>query len=88
VDKARRDLDADHYGMSDVKERLLEYLAVRQLTARAPHTPGRRGAGATILCLVGPPGVGKTSIAKSIALTLGRRFVRYGEATRARAHTH
>ncbi|MBX6341801.1 MAG: LON peptidase substrate-binding domain-containing protein, partial [Thermomicrobiaceae bacterium] len=62
-------LDADHFGLEPVKERLLEFLAVRQLT-------GGRGMGAQILCLVGPPGVGKTSLARSIATALGRRFVR------------
>nr|CAD7449601.1 unnamed protein product [Timema bartmani] len=61
------DLDADHYAMNKVKRRLLEYLAVRQLknSLRGP-----------ILCFVGPPGVGKTSIGRSIAHTLGREFCR------------
>ena len=62
-----KDLDQDHYAMDDVKKRILEYLAVRQLknSLRGP-----------ILCFVGPPGVGKTSIGKSIANTLGRKFHR------------
>nr|CAD7463404.1 unnamed protein product [Timema tahoe] len=62
------DLDADHYAMNKVKRRLLEYLAVRQLknSLRGP-----------ILCFVGPPGVGKTSIGRSIAHTLGREFCRF-----------
>ena len=60
-------LDADHYGLNDVKERILEYLSVRQ------KNPALKGP---ILCLVGPPGVGKTSIGKSIARALGRRFER------------
>lgn len=64
---ARKVLDADHFGLNKVKERMLEFLAVRQLA------PGIKG---TILCLVGPPGVGKTSVAYSIARALGRRFQR------------
>lgn len=67
IRSAEKILDADHYGMRKVKERILEYLAVTQLTN------GIRGP---ILCLVGPPGVGKTSIAKSIARATGREFVR------------
>ncbi len=67
VKKARAQLDRDHYGLNKVKERILELLAVRQL---APDIKGQ------IICLVGPPGVGKTSIASSIAKTLNRRYVR------------
>merc|ERR1719430_257115 len=67
IKKARGDLDADHYSLDAVKKRILEYLAVRKLN------PNLRGP---ILCFAGPPGVGKTSIAKSIASTLGRVFHR------------
>jgi ATP-dependent Lon protease len=60
-------LEADHYGLKDVKERILEFLAVRKLTDQ------KRG---TILALIGPPGVGKTSLGKSVARAMGRKFVR------------
>jgi ATP-dependent Lon protease len=73
---AREVLDADHEGLSDVKERILEYLAVRKLRAdRGLAETGGRGSGA-ILTLVGPPGVGKTSLGESVARALGRKFVR------------
>lgn len=65
--KAQRMLDEDHYGLKKVKERILEYLAVRIL---APNAKG------SILCFIGPPGVGKTSLARSIARAMGRNFAR------------
>jgi ATP-dependent Lon protease len=65
---ARKMLDEDHYGLEDVKERILEYLAVRKL---------KKDSKGSILCLVGPPGVGKTSVGKSIARALGRLFFRF-----------
>lgn len=73
---ARQVLDEDHNGLDDVKDRVLEFLAVRKLRAeREIDQQGGRGSGA-ILSLVGPPGVGKTSLGESIARTLGRKFVR------------
>ena len=65
--KARDILDADHYGLVEVKERIIEYLAVRKLKQ---DTKGQ------ILCFIGPPGVGKTSLGQSIARALGRKFIR------------
>jgi ATP-dependent Lon protease len=85
VRHARQVLDEDHYGLDDVKERILEYLSVRKLRAERRGQPApavapaidyirseREGA---ILCFVGPPGVGKTSLGQSIARALGRKFV-------------
>jgi ATP-dependent Lon protease len=73
---ARRILDEDHEGLGDVKDRILEYLAVRKLRAERGLTEsGGRGSGA-ILTLVGPPGVGKTSLGESVARALGRKLVR------------
>jgi ATP-dependent Lon protease len=76
IAEARAVLDADHEGLRDVKDRILEYLAVRKLRAERGLTEtGGRGSGA-ILTLVGPPGVGKTSLGESVARALGRKFVR------------
>ena len=67
IKRAQRILDEDHYDLTKVKERILEYLAVKKLK------PDSKG---TILCFIGPPGVGKTSLGKSIARALGRKFIR------------
>ncbi|MDR3332699.1 MAG: endopeptidase La [Synergistaceae bacterium] len=67
---ARRVLDEDHYGLDEVKERILEFLAVQRLSGQK----ARRGQ---VLCFVGPPGVGKTSLGKSIARALNRKFVNF-----------
>ncbi|PIZ17644.1 endopeptidase La [Candidatus Desantisbacteria bacterium CG_4_10_14_0_8_um_filter_48_22] len=67
IDKAEKILEEDHYGLKKVKERILEYLAVRKLVDRMKGP---------ILCFVGPPGTGKTSVGKSIARSLGRKFIR------------
>ncbi len=76
ITEARAVLDADHEGLQDVKDRILEYLAVRKLRAeRGLGEATGRGSGA-ILTLVGPPGVGKTSLGESVARALGRKFVR------------
>ncbi|MFC4070363.1 endopeptidase La [Actinoplanes subglobosus] len=73
---ARAVLDADHHGLVEVKERIVEYLGVRaRRESRGKETVGGRGSGAVIL-LAGPPGVGKTSLGESVARTLGRKFVR------------
>jgi ATP-dependent Lon protease len=74
--QARQTLDNDHAGLADVKDRILEYLAVRNRRAsRGLHVVGGRGSGA-VLALIGPPGVGKTSLGESVARALGRTFVR------------
>ncbi len=73
---ARAVLDADHHGLTDVKDRIVEYLAVRARRAqRGLQVVGGRGSGA-VLVLAGPPGVGKTSLGESVARALGRKFVR------------
>jgi ATP-dependent Lon protease len=73
---AREILDADHHGLDDVKDRIVEYLAVRSRRAqRGLQLVGGRGSGA-VMVLAGPPGVGKTSLGESVARALGRKFVR------------
>jgi ATP-dependent Lon protease len=72
LDYAEQVLNEDHYGLERVKERILEFLAVKKLTEE--HETSLKGS---IICLVGPPGVGKTSIGKSIARSLGRNFYRF-----------
>jgi len=78
IGAVRAVLDADHYGLEKVKKRILEYLAVRKLKRSIAAGSGESAARTKgpILCLVGPPGVGKTSLGKSIARALGRQFVR------------
>ncbi|MER7557676.1 endopeptidase La [Nocardioides sp. NPDC126508] len=76
VAAAREVLDADHHGLEEVKDRIVEYLAVRARRAeRGLQVIGGRGSGAVVL-LAGPPGVGKTSLGESVARSLGRKFVR------------
>ncbi|MDR2047982.1 MAG: endopeptidase La [Treponema sp.] len=74
-------LDADHYGLKDVKNRIAEYLAVRKLRGSHPAKARADGKGrypaGSIICLVGPPGVGKTSVGRSIARALGKEFFRF-----------
>jgi ATP-dependent Lon protease len=83
ISHARQVLDQDHFGLQDIKERILEYLAVRKLrqerSGEIPAQPEdeiRRVREGVILCFVGPPGVGKTSLGRSIARATGRKFVR------------
>ena len=85
IKNAQAVLDQDHYGLTKIKERILEYLAVMKLRSEAlkreasesvTSTPQKAKSAPTILCFVGPPGVGKTSIGKSIARSLGRKFVK------------
>ena len=67
IAKAKAQLDKDHYGLDKVKERILEYIAVRKLTDEVSGN---------ILCLVGPPGTGKTSVVSSLADSIGRKYIR------------
>jgi len=84
ISKARKVLDHDHFGLEDVKERIIEYLAVRKLKlerqeefkAEEQVDAIRRVREGVILCFVGPPGVGKTSLGQSIARAMGRKFIR------------
>jgi ATP-dependent Lon protease len=84
IETARKVLDEDHYGLKDIKERILEYLAVRKLRSeRAEELEKtemtdyiRRERQGAILCFIGPPGVGKTSLGASIARAMGRKFIR------------
>jgi ATP-dependent Lon protease len=76
ISEARRILDADHTGLDDVKDRIIEFLSVRKRrSARKLQAVGGRGSGA-IITLVGPPGVGKTSLGESVARAMGRKFAR------------
>lgn len=78
VAAARRILDNDHYGLEEIKERLVEFIAVRSLikNREADRQPDEKTALGVILCLAGPPGVGKTSLGRSVARALGREFTR------------
>ncbi|HHJ06374.1 MAG TPA: endopeptidase La, partial [Anaerolineae bacterium] len=80
IEHARQTLDADHYGLEKIKERILEYLAVRKLRKERDivedDIPEQDRAGGSILLFVGPPGVGKTSLGRSIARALNRKFTR------------
>jgi len=77
IAKAAKILDEDHYGLKKIKERIIEYLAVMKLKEKVKKSKEAEGQrGTTILCFIGPPGVGKTSIGKSIARSLGRKFLR------------
>jgi ATP-dependent Lon protease len=83
IEHARRVLDQDHYGLGDIKERILEFLAIRKLRLErkdekkdAPTDLIRREREGVILCFIGPPGVGKTSLGQSIARAMERKFIR------------
>ena len=76
IKKAAKILDRDHYGLKKVKERILDYLAVHKLIASQSSENEDAKHKAPILCLVGPPGVGKTSLASSVARAIGRKFTR------------
>jgi len=76
LSKASKILDQDHYGIKDVKERILEYLAVLNLKSKNKKKGEEISPTANILCFIGPPGVGKTSLGKSIAKAMGKSFIR------------
>ncbi len=78
LDQARAVLDADHYGLDEVKDRIVEFLAVRKLRVARDVQPAEGSArqSGAVLTLVGPPGVGKTSLGESVARAMGRKFVR------------
>ncbi len=76
IARARQILDEDHYDLKEIKERLLEYLAVRKLRLERGGNEEAKSYRGSILCFVGPPGVGKTSLGQSIARALGRKFIR------------
>jgi len=78
IDLSRRILDEDHYGLEGIKERIIEFLAVRELRQKLALRDGhsRRESQGQILCFIGPPGVGKTSLGRSIARALTRKFAR------------
>jgi ATP-dependent Lon protease len=78
IETTRQILDDDHYGLEGIKERIIEFLAVRQLRQKRASKTGfaRRESQGQILCFIGPPGVGKTSLGHSIARALGRKFAR------------
>jgi ATP-dependent Lon protease len=76
IARARQILDEDHYDLKEVKERILEYLAVRKLRMERGGNEEAKSYKGSILCFVGPPGVGKTSLGQSVARALGRKFIR------------
>src|SRR5256884_4219673 len=78
IEETRRNLDEDHYGLEGIKERIIEFLAVRQLRQQLASRGGQANSESQgqILCFIGPPGVGKTSLGRSIANALGRKFAR------------
>lgn len=76
ISKAQKILDDDHFGLKKIKERILEYLAVIELKRKNQVAEEKKANQPTILCFVGPPGVGKTSLGKSIARSLGRKFIK------------
>ncbi len=76
IARARQILDEDHYGLKEIKERILEYLSVRKLRLERGGDEEAKTYKGSIFCFAGPPGVGKTSLGQSIARALGRKFIR------------